>query len=512
MRSVALLIAIGLLSAGCYSPFYESFDPDSASAQEEEPAFQRVGQGVHAWPIVEIEEEEDRSRTDLLWPLIQKIKRPDGWFFRALPVLVLRRFDDRDSTWVFPLYGHNQTADSEDTYVAYPLFYSGVNPDEKEFHALLYYSAEDSEGKESVVFPVYWGYNGTQKRYNWFLPIYGRYFNKRKDSVLTAITPLFWNYKDPDERTSVLFPVLWAHKDEYMSYLWVFPLYGHAKDDHSRLTSVATPIFWHEIDRDSWKFVVFPFVWLYQAPEEHWRHLFPLAADWKTYNSRGWYFAFPFFIYGKDRHGGKDTDEWLYTGPFPFVMIERSENRDSTMVFPLYAKEVTRRTDRDTQELIVKSQTILGLGTVLSETQGDKREVLGLFGLIFDYLRVGEKKTFKMFLDLWKFVRDEPENYSFSSAIAFYRNEVKNDEGKGWMLWPLASWEKSGEDRSELDILVWLIRKSVDPAISSFSFNPFYFHEKNSAGDLHWSVLFHMLSRTREQDYVTWRVLWLFEF
>ena len=46
MRSVALLIAIGLLSAGCYSPFYESFDPDSASAQEEEPA--RVLEGPRA--------------------------------------------------------------------------------------------------------------------------------------------------------------------------------------------------------------------------------------------------------------------------------------------------------------------------------------------------------------------------------------------------------------------------------------------------------------------------------
>ncbi len=114
------------------------------------------------------------------------------------------------------------------------------------------------------------------------------YARHRGRTELDMVTPLFWQYRDPDvglERTLAL-PFFYRGTSPRMDELAVFPLFGRFERRGLSTNTWVTPLFRHETSITGWQADLYPF--FYSGRENDNRHLVvaPILWDFSSPTTR----------------------------------------------------------------------------------------------------------------------------------------------------------------------------------------------------------------------------------
>ena len=168
---------------------------------------------------------------------------------------------------VMPFYWHSW-GKNEDHTTLLPLFHYGYKGNSNLLVTPLFVNATGDNGEKTF---ATWGY--------------ARY---RGRTELDMITPLYWDYRDPDiglERKLIL-PFYYRNTSPRSDDIAIFPFYGHFERPGLSETHWVTPFFRHTTDLTGWETDIFPF--FYMGRERSSTHLVvaPLLWDFASPKSR----------------------------------------------------------------------------------------------------------------------------------------------------------------------------------------------------------------------------------
>ncbi|WP_437283862.1 hypothetical protein [Sorangium sp. So ce406] len=168
---------------------------------------------------------------------------------------------------VMPFYWHSW-GKNHDRTTLFPFFHYGVEGNSNLLITPLFVKARGEEGESTF---ATWGY--------------ARY---RGRTELDMITPLFWQYRDPDidlERTMLL-PFYYRNTSPRSDDLALFPLYGRFKRHGLSDTTWLTPFIRHTKDLTGWETDIYPF--FYSGRDRNSTHLVvaPFLWDFASPSSR----------------------------------------------------------------------------------------------------------------------------------------------------------------------------------------------------------------------------------
>ncbi len=108
-------------------PFWWEFEDADSSFRMLLPIYGRqrgkdLERTIYGGPLWISTRDGDSRSTDALFPVFHHETDPEGWGFRAFPVLWLERRANRELTAVWPLYGEDRTVDRTKHSVAWPFF------------------------------------------------------------------------------------------------------------------------------------------------------------------------------------------------------------------------------------------------------------------------------------------------------------------------------------------------------------------------------------------------------
>ncbi len=190
------------------------------------------------------------------------------------PVL-LEHDNDSDVVDVLPLFFHKR-AKNEASTTLFPFFHYSYKGNENLIVTPLFVSARGEGGSSTF---VTWGY--------------ARY---RGRTELDMITPLFWQYRDPDIGLSrrVLFPFLYQNSSPRSEDLVVFPFYAHFNRKGISDQTWITPLFRYEKNTVGFQLNLFPLLHVAKNHDSHQFVLAPVLWDFASPKSRTT-LALPFF-------------------------------------------------------------------------------------------------------------------------------------------------------------------------------------------------------------------------
>lgn len=376
MRAFAPLLLAAALAA-CRSPF-SAWDE---TGPPEDP--QKVGVGVHGWPLYERAPGSTGVRTDVLWPVASVITNHDGSVRRADVVYPVFRYASDGAhrrIGVRPLFDVEHDVQDggevEDVDLLFPLVKWRTAPDASRFEVRpLWFSGHEGAGHEwTAFFPFgaswhddakgtsgWWAgpfaaggwTNGTRQGHQWAWGLvvheedpakekeetnflYGVGQSKRwKDGSSWRFFPLAGGSEDTSARTSkwhVLWPGLVRHAREGDATKdWALPLWYREADADSS-TSLVVPVWFAHEDPEGSTRILFP---LYGATHEPGldRRYFGGNLLWLTErpDGGGVDVLFPLFHYGSQ---GEDWNGWL----FPVLWMKEEAGRGHWHVWPLVGK------------------------------------------------------------------------------------------------------------------------------------------------------------------------------
>lgn len=231
---------------------------------------------------------DDRSEYEVIPPLLHYYayseigdQETDVWG----PVW-LERSRDGGVVNVLPIFWHNwnDTEDATNTTL-FPFFHYGTRgPTQRTLATPLFVDHVDEEGAHT--FATY---------------LYARH---RGRTELDMVTPLFWQYRDPDvdlTQTMVL-PFVWRETSPRSDELAIFPFYGHFHRHGLKREWWITPLFRHQKSVTGWETDIFPI--FYAGRENQSTHLVvaPILFDFNSPSSRSTV-VFPLFWRFADRDG-----------------------------------------------------------------------------------------------------------------------------------------------------------------------------------------------------------------
>src|SRR5690349_22833917 len=120
---------------------------------------------------------------------------------------VRRHSRESDSTWLLPFYYHSW-GKNEDSLTLFPLFHKSYKGNERTLVTPLFVDHHDEDGSDTF---VTWGYAKYRGR-----------------TELDMITPLYWEYRDPDIqlKRQILFPFFYRNVSPRSNDLAILPFYG----------------------------------------------------------------------------------------------------------------------------------------------------------------------------------------------------------------------------------------------------------------------------------------------
>ena len=113
---------------------------------------------------------------------------------------------------------------------------------------------------------------------------------------LDMITPLYWNFRDPDIGLDEkwLLPFFYSHESPRESSIALLPFFGHFKRYGLSETTWVTPLFRHETHSRGWSTNLYPFLYTGEYGKSSHTVLAPLFWDYASPGSRTT-IAFPLY-------------------------------------------------------------------------------------------------------------------------------------------------------------------------------------------------------------------------
>jgi hypothetical protein len=260
--------------------------------------------------------------------------------YRVIPPLLhYHNVDKRDLSSV-DIWGpvYRKHTEDRDALHIFPFYYSLWGKDER--HTTLFPLLHvGHKGDSSLIINPLFAYSNTELGYKTFIT-WG-YASYRGKTELDMVTPLFWNYRDPEigldqklllpfyfsrvsprESSHVVFPFYANFERKGLSEsTWITPLFQHSTDVRGFSTNihpifyfgrdgydthtVIAPFFWDFASRSSRTTIGFPIYWRF-AEDNHTSQLIGnvyyseqklrQGLDWQVH-------VFPFFSYGETPDG-----------------------------------------------------------------------------------------------------------------------------------------------------------------------------------------------------------------
>ncbi|MCE9638413.1 MAG: hypothetical protein K8T90_22150 [Planctomycetes bacterium] len=535
--AIAVTAAVSL--GGCRSPFSD-WDESGPPADP-----QKVGAGVHGWPLYERDPGAGGVRTDVLWPMASVRTNDDGTVRRAsllIPIVLWERDGTRERFGIRPLF--DVESDSReggrisDVDLLFPIVKWRDAPDEHVFQIRpIWWSRwkDTTQGRdEYTVLAPFWGtWTNPQGHGSFVFPLYGENTHGT-DSVrwyaaglvildedeakslegtkllLGALESTTWN----DGSAWRVFPFVWhsedASKNANETFLLWPGLAGWTRNGDDR-TSWAFPVWYHNEDADEKTTLLVPFWYSNEKGEgdaQSWtRVLFPIYGSQKEPGLERTFWGGNLYIDTTTADGGATDIVWpiFHTGTdatgwdsrlFPFVWLDRHPDRGHTHVWPLFGHEWNG----------TKSTSSVAWPFFTLTTASNGWEAW----LPAPFVNIDRRG-------------DDHE----TTVFPLFHHESNASKGtyEGNVLGLVANWEGTGgkapdadavatpanppaKPTSDFRILWRLVQDTETGDRHVFAVNPLFRHETNARGDDHWSALFGLVARTREADDVNWRFLW----
>jgi hypothetical protein len=236
------------------APFY-FYGRDARSEYELIPPL------LHYYHYAELGDEE----LDVWGPLWMERSR-DGGVFNVLPLFWHSWGENEEHTTFFPLFHYGYEGNA--SLLATPLFVNYV----------------DDEGAETFATYVYARHRGRTE--------------------LDMVTPLFWQYRDPDIQLTrtVAFPFVYHETSNRSDNLAIFPFYANFHRHGISNETWITPLFRHQTSLTGWETDILPF--FFAGRENNSSHLVvaPILWDFASPSSRATV-VFPLYWRFSDRKG-----------------------------------------------------------------------------------------------------------------------------------------------------------------------------------------------------------------
>jgi hypothetical protein len=204
----------------------------------------------------------------------------------VLPLLHYFHYSEVDDSslnvWGPLFWKHKRDADS---FNVFPLFWHtwGTNEDHVTVFPFIHYGYEGT--KSLLVTPLFLTARGEHGESTFASWLYARY---RGRTTLDMITPLYWQYEDPDIglNKKLFFPFYWSQTSPRGDDTLFFPFYLHQKRAALSESLWVTPLFRYGHDLSGWSVNVFPFFYLGRSDDTTHAVLAPVFWDFANSKSR----------------------------------------------------------------------------------------------------------------------------------------------------------------------------------------------------------------------------------
>ena len=205
----------------------------------------------------------------------------------APPLLHYYRYDEIDQSWL-NVWGpviRSHSPDQEAFHVA-PFFFRVWGPNEDHITVpplIFHYGYKGDE--RLLVTPFFLDRRGDKGERTFVTWGYARHRGRTR---LDMITPLYWNYEDPDERyqQKLLFPFLYSAQSPRESSVAFFPFYGSFKRHGISESTWITPFFQHTRSITGWETNLHPLVYIGRDRDHSHTVVAPFFWDFVTPSSR----------------------------------------------------------------------------------------------------------------------------------------------------------------------------------------------------------------------------------
>lgn len=221
---------------------------------------------------------------------------------------------------ILPIFWHNWGKNEAHTTL-FPLFHYGYSGTSKTIATPLFVHHTDDEGATTFATYIYAQHRGRTKL-DMVTPLFWQYQDPDVDLYRLLIVPLFYYNTSPRSDDIAVFPFFARfHRHNIYDELWITPLFRHRTDFTGWETDIF-PFFFMGREQSSTHLVVAPILWDFASPNDratvvfpvYWRfsdrkHIYQLVGNTYYYEEkvRGgseWEFHFfPVFSYGESPTG-----------------------------------------------------------------------------------------------------------------------------------------------------------------------------------------------------------------
>jgi hypothetical protein len=271
--------------------------------------------------------------TPLFWQVTQKHQSTNLLF----PLFIHTQYPQSNycslnlGLWLF---NRVKTDSSVQNYIFWPLIGLKKNPTQKSFHAspIIWYKKSNSFSHKDSAFA---------ERSLLIFPLYLNKFKKSlgSDQKIMALTPLFWNLKSNENRSTLLLPLFYQFKLKEAQSTTLFPLFSFGKslDSSSKKHLVISPLFWNLKQKEKTTNLLLPFYIHTQNKESNYSRL--NLGLWifnrvKTDTSSQNHILWPLIGFGQ-------TPQQQTLHVSPIIWYKKSKALSYLAIFPLYFQQKT---------------------------------------------------------------------------------------------------------------------------------------------------------------------------
>jgi hypothetical protein len=222
--------------------------------------------------------------------------------------------------------------------VLFPLLYSFRNPYHRSFAFLPFLSvghSTDRERKHVMITPLFWHFKRPELKRTILFPLFSSYSDTLKTKKLN-LGILLLRYKSQPEKTSlhILYPLCNYTKDTGLTYFRFAPVVWYKKTPESRFFSIQ-PFYYHQKSRESNSYHLFwqLFTWENQFNKRKSVNFLWKTLYWNRYENQDHEFRFLYLVFADVKKDGN-----IEKSLFPLYMYTSQTNgaRSLSLLFHFY--------------------------------------------------------------------------------------------------------------------------------------------------------------------------------
>ncbi|MBU0763521.1 MAG: hypothetical protein KJ607_01660 [Bacteroidetes bacterium] len=283
---------------------------------------------------------------DIFFPVYWNFKNPDYRSLTLLPFFSAGHSPDGTDRHLMAASVFWHFKDSLGySYTLFPLWWKkqqGTGALAKYSNVLfpVFWSFKNSENKNTVLFPVWWNLSSPDYRSLTVLPVCskGNSPDFSRSHQMTGL--LYWNIKNNGEERNVLFPLYWsshnAFEGDTVDSRLFLPLYRSYKS-RTEQNNVVFPVLWSYRNPGYRSFTFFPLFSTGKSPDGSRKHLMATPLFWNVTDAdKTNRVLFPLWWYER-KGSGEDTE---YSNVIlPLWWASGNRERDMKVFFPLWWHE-----------------------------------------------------------------------------------------------------------------------------------------------------------------------------